>query len=512
MRTVNRESGIGNRKSGIVNRESGIGNREPLLVTRHPSLVTGPRAITLAVMLALAASGCATTGASVEPASVAIQAEGWRNAPEAAKETAWPDPSWWKNFGSAELVQLIESAEKNNHDLAAAGHRITQAHANLQVSRSALFPSISLNADAGRAGSDNRGTSNSVSTGIGASYELDVWGRNRAGADAATAGLASSGYARETARITVVADTAAAYLQILSLSDRLVIAQRQLDNAHELMKLLEVQYKAGAITQLEVERQRNLIASLEAGVPPIKQAREQAIDALAVLQGVPPQALRVNGGSLSALTLPALGPGLPSDLLVRRPDIRRAESDLVGGNANLEAARAAMLPRIDLSARSVIEAATIGALTGPGSLIWSLAAGITAPIFDGGRLSGQRDVSEARRNELIENYRQSILLGLRDVEDALSALNNLSVQQEAQERALTHAREAYRIAELRWRAGAQDFTTVLDAQRSLISAEASVDPIRAARFNATVDLFRALGGDWSGEAVTTASRGMKDEG
>ena len=469
------------------------------------------RAVTVAVMLAITASGCATTGASVEPASVAIKAEGWRNAPQAAKEAvkenAWPDPSWWKNFGSAELVQLIETAEKNNHDLAAAGHRIAQARANLQVSRSALFPSISLNADAGRAGSDNRGASNSVSTGIGASYELDVWGRNRAGADAATAGLASSGYARETARITVVADTAAAYLQILSLSDRLVIAQRQLDNAHELMKLLEVQYKAGAITQLEVERQRNLIASLEAGVPPIKQAREQAIDALAVLLGVPPQALKVNGGSLSALTLPALGPGLPSDLLVRRPDIRRAESDLVGGNANLEAARAAMLPRIDLSARSILEAATVGALTGPGSLIWSLAAGITAPIFDGGRLSGQRDVSEARRNELIENYRQSILLGLRDVEDALSALNNLAVQQEAQERALVHAREAYRIAELRWRAGAQDFTTVLDAQRSLISAEAAVDPIRAARFNATVDLFRALGGDWSGSAVTTADKG-----
>lgn len=473
--------------------------RDSLLVARLP----GRRgaAVALAVVMALTAAGCATTGSAVQPSSVAIKAEGWRNAPEAARESAWPDPAWWKGFGSAELVALIESAERNNHDLAAAGHRIAQARANLQVSRSALFPSLSLNADAGRSGADGRSASNSVSTGIGASYELDVWGRNRAGADAAAAGLASSGYARETARITVVADTAAAYIQILSLSDRLVIAQRQLDNAREFMQLLDVQYKAGAVSQLEVERQRNLIASLEAGMPPIRQAREQAIDALAVLQGVPPAALRVNGGSLSALTLPALGPGLPSDLLVRRPDIRRAESELAAGNANLEAARAAMLPRVDLSARSVLEAATVGALTGPGSLIWSLAAGITAPIFDGGRLSGQRDVSEARRNELIENYRQSILLGLRDVEDALSALNNLAVQQEAQERALVHAREAYRIAELRWRAGAQDFTTVLDAQRSLISAEASVDPIRAARFNATVDLFRALGGDWSAVAV-----------
>ena len=220
----------------------------------------------------------------------------------------------------------------------------------------------------------------------------------------------------------------------------------------------------------------------------------------------------VSGGSLSALTLPPLSPGMPSALLVRRPDIRRAESDLVAANANLEAARAAMLPRIDFSARSVIEAATIGALSGGGSLIWSLASGITAPIFDGGRLAGQRDASEARRNELIEQYRQAILLGLRDVEDALAALHHLAVQQEAQERALTHAREAYRIAELRWRAGAQDFTTVLDAQRSLISSEASVDPIRAARFNATVDLFRALGGDWSGASITGSESRVADRG
>ncbi|MCW5603199.1 MAG: TolC family protein, partial [Burkholderiales bacterium] len=126
-----------------------------------------------------------------------------------------------------------------------------------------------------------------------------------------------------------------------------------------------------------------------------------------------------------------------------------------------------------------------------------------------GRLEGQRDAAAARRDELIEHYRQAILVSLRDVEDALSALTNLATQQEAQERALTHAREAYRIAEVRWRAGAQDFTTVLDAQRSLISAEASLDPIRVARFNATVALFRALGGDWDAAAPQVAVNAEK---
>ena len=183
---------------------------------------------------------------------------------------------------------------------------------------------------------------------------------------------------------------------------------------------------------------------------------------------------------------------------MRRPDLRKAEADLVAAGANLQAARAAMLPRIDLSLGSTLQAVTLGGLTGPGALAWSLASGIFQSIFDGGRLAGQRDVADARRSELIENYRQAILVSLRDVEDALVALRNLQQQQEAQQRALDHAREAYRLAEVRWRAGAQDFTTVLDAQRSLIGAEAALDPILAQRFDATVALFKAVGGDWGG--------------
>jgi NodT family efflux transporter outer membrane factor (OMF) lipoprotein len=461
--------------------------------------------VLLIALIPAALVGCATTSMPRAP-DVSVPA-GWRHT--ATVETGWPSPDWWNSFGSTELVQLIAAAEKNNLDLAVAGHRISQARASLRVSEAALFPTLSASGSTGRSGASGSGASNSVQLGLNASYELDVWGRNRASGDAAAAALASSGYARETARITVVADTASAYFQILSLSDRLVTASRQLENAREFMRLLDVQYNAGAISQLEVERQRNLIASLEAGIPPIKQNREQTLDALAVLLGVPPQQLRVAAESLSDMTLPSLAPGLPSALLTRRPDIRRAESELVAASANLEAARAAMLPSIDLSLRSGLQAAALGGLSGPGALVWSLAAGITAPIFDGGRLEGQRDIADARRNELIEQYRQAILISLRDVEDALSALNNLAAQQQAQERALTHAREAYRIAELRWRAGAQDFISVLDAQRSLISAEAAVEPIRAARFNATIALFKALGGDWDGVAIKDAEGAVR---
>jgi NodT family efflux transporter outer membrane factor (OMF) lipoprotein len=466
---------------------------------RAPSFVT--KRIAAAVMLATLA-GCATMVAPPLPEQAMPSAWKHADASTSAAEASWPDPSWWRNFGSPELVELIESAEKNNHDLAAAGHRIAQARGSLRVAESASAPTVDLSANAGRAGSDGRSAGNSFRVSLSASYELDVWGRNRALGDAAAASLAASGYARETARITVVADTAAAYFQILSLTDRLDTARQQLANAREFLKLLGVQFSAGAVSQLEVERQKNLVASLEASIPPIVQNREQTLDALAVLLGMTPQAVRVKEGSLSDLELPSLAPGLPADLLARRPDLRKAEADLVAAGANLQAARAAMLPRIDLSLGSTLQAVTLGGLTGPGALAWSLASGIFQSIFDGGRLAGQRDVAEARRSELIENYRQAILVSLRDVEDALVALRNLQQQQEAQQRALDHAREAYRLAEVRWRAGAQDFTTVLDAQRSLIGAEAALDPILAQRFDATVALFKAVGGDWGGGVLT----------
>lgn len=445
--------------------------------------------------LALATAGCVTMPGSAKPDKSMPAA--WRNA--ATKEADWPSSAWWATFNSAELVKLIDFAEKNNRDLSAAGFRISQARANLRVAGATLFPALDVTGSIGRSRSSGRGVAatNSNQIALGASYELDVWGGNRATRDAAAAALSSSAYARETTRITVVADTATAYFQILSLDDRIGVARRQLENTQELLKLLDIQYRAGAISLLELERQRNLVAAQESTIPQLVRERAQTLDALAVLLGVPPQELRLEGGSLAALMLPGVSPGLPSDLLVRRPDIRRAEADLSAADANLIAARAAMLPSFDLTARAGVQEAMITSLTGPGAFFWSLAAGVTAPIFDAGRLGGQRDLAEARRDELVEQYRQAILVSLRDVEDALVALSQLALEQESQERALQHAREAYRLAELRWRAGAQDFTTVLDAQRSLISAESAIDPLRAARYSAAVSLFRALGGDWS---------------
>jgi NodT family efflux transporter outer membrane factor (OMF) lipoprotein len=457
------------------------------------------RAFIVAAGLAAVLAGCAGIPRDQRPEVTVPDA--WRNSLTA--EAGWPSVAWWRAFGSSELVQLIETAELSNRDLAAARFRIAQARANLQVAGASLLPAVDASGSVGRSGSrGSSASSHQVALGVG--YELDVWGRNRATRDAAAAALTSSAYARETTRLTVVADTASAYFQILSLNDRIAVAERQLQNTRELLKLLDIQYRAGAISRFELERQLNVVAGQEASIPPLVQQREQTLDALAVLLGAAPQQVRAPEGSLATLSLPALAPGLPSELLTRRPDVRRAEADLLAANANLEAARAALLPSFDLTARAGLQAASLGSFVGLSGFFWSLAAGITAPIFDAGRLSGQRDAVAARRDELIEQYRQAILVSLRDVEDALIALNQLALQEAAQARALDHALAAFRLAELRYRAGAQDFTTVLDAQRSLIGAESSLLPIRAARFAQTVELFKALGGDWSGAAPLVA--------
>jgi NodT family efflux transporter outer membrane factor (OMF) lipoprotein len=196
------------------------------------------------------------------------------------------------------------------------------------------------------------------------------------------------------------------------------------------------------------------------------------------------------------LSLPVFTPGLPSELLERRPDIRGAEADLISANANISAARAALFPSVTLSGQGGYSSVKLSHLFEPGSGMYSFGFDLLATIFEGGRLSGQVDVAKARKEELVAAYYQSILSAFRDVEDALAGIEQFNEQEKVLQEAALHAREAFRIAEIRYRLGGADFTTVLDAERTMLSAEAAVDPVRLARFASYVDLFRALGGGW----------------
>jgi multidrug efflux system outer membrane protein len=408
---------------------------------------------------------------------------------------------WWQRFGSAELDQLMSQALAANHDLAAAVSRIEQARASAKIARGGLAPTVAASASASR---DRRDTAKaktatdhtSTQALLSVNYELDLWGGNAASTKAADARVAASVYDRAAIELVLQADVAADYFQILALKDRLAIARKNLDAAQQLMSLVQVRFDNGAATALDVAQQRTTLLNIQAEVPVLEQSLGQTQTAVAVLLGKPPQGFAVRGQSLAELKLPAVDAGQPARLLERRPDIRTAEARLIAANADIGAARAALYPNISLSAAVGIE----GVLTGGTSTIATIAASLAQTIFDGGKRHGQVDLAQAARKELVEGYAQSVLIGLKEVEDSLIAESSTRRRSDILTETVGQAREAYRLATVRYQAGMQDLLTVLDSQRSQLSAEDNLVQAQLGRYNATINLFKALGGGWSSAA------------
>lgn len=448
-----------------------------------------------AILGASLLAGCASFMAEpYQTPEVKLSANWTGTVPPA--EPAWPDVDWWRRLQVQELDGFIATALAENTDLRAAVARVEQARARSRVASSGLYPVITVPATAGV--TDRVGSSKQefYDIALSASYELDVWGRNRFSSESGQQVLNASIYDREAVRIALVADVATNYFLILSLRDRLRTAEQNLAAVRRLMELIEAQFRAGKVSALEVERQRTVVAAAEATVPPLRERERAALDALAVLLGRVPEQLRVEGQSLRPIPLPPVAPGLPSELLERRPDIRRAEADLIAANADIGAARAAMFPTVSLTGTGGYQSDALSRLFRSSTSFYTLSADILGVIFDGGRLSGQRDIALARKQELAENYRKSVLVAFQEVEDALAGTEHFEAEQKALVQAATHAREAYRLAEKRYFYGAADFTTVLDSQRAYLVAELSVDPARFAWAASVVGLYRALGGGW----------------
>lgn len=433
---------------------------------------------------------------------------GWRNAaPEVAEAPALPVPSaWWRAFGSPELDALQAAALAGNRDLAAAMARIEQAEARLKVAGAPLLPTLSA---AGTAEGQKRSTSSSTSTStrnsgafartyqgsVSVAYELDVWGETSAGVAAAQAGLASSRFDRDAVAMTLTGGVATTWFQAMALADRVAVARRNLEIARATLRLAEAQAAFGKTSALEAAQQRSTVALIEAQLPALELQRAQTVDALAVLTGVSPDALALDRTTLSGLPVPPVAAGLPSDLLRRRPDILRAEADLVAANADIGVVRAQLFPAISLTADRGYSSPYLVSLLDPKNIFWSLGANLTATLFDNGSRAGNVDLAEARLREAAAAYQGTVLVALQDVEDNLAAARFLQEQEAAQERAVAAAREAQRLSDVRYREGAVDYLTTLEAQRTLLQAEDGAVQIRLARLNAAVGLFKALAGE-----------------
>ncbi len=432
------------------------------------------------------------------------------NAPAGSAAAQWPDVQWWRNFSSAELGELIAQGAANNQDLQAALARVQQAEAQSTMAAAPLYPTLSANGSGSRTSTGPRTSGTNTGAGtivrrsyqgtLNASYQLDLFGANRSAASAAEQRVVSSRFDADTVALTVNADIATTYLQILATRDRVRLAQEDLQNAERNLALLQQKRGAGLVSDLEVAQQRSTAASQRAGIASLQQSERALVLSLALLLGRPPEGFTVQARSLNDLHLPPIVAGMPSELLCRRPDIARAASDLKAAGYDIDSARAQRFPSITLTAEGGTVAAALTKLLSPGTFITSLAAGITAPIFEGNRLEGQQKLAEAQFKELAFVYAKSVYNGFVETETALSAAQLYQQQFQAAQEALNQAQIAYRLAQTRYNAGTIDFLTVLDAQRTVISANDAMVQANLLRYSAVVDLYRALGGGFVADA------------
>lgn len=460
------------------------------------------RGVLCGLVFALTLAGCAVGPPYRRPATPAPQQ--WAT-PSAT--TQWPTQNWWRAFNDATLDGLETRALAGNHDLKAAVARVAEARAQLQVAGAALYPSLGLDAESGRAKPFAKGGSQKIKLynyyqlGLTASYELDLFGANRDQALAAAANLKGSEFDRETVSLGLAAGVANTWFALTALDARLKIAHEAVVAAQKTLDLLQLQQRYGSVDALQVAQQKSLLDTLTASIPPLQTQRQQTQNALALLLGRLPEGFDPVSAALDTISIPAPPAGLPSGLLERRPDVARAEATLVAANANVRAATAAFYPQIALTAQGGSGSLALQTLLKPGSIFFSLAASLTAPLFEGGKLRGQLAYDKARYRELAENYQQAVLAAFSDTENALGAQSLAQSALASRTDAAQQAARALELAQLQYRQGTTSYLTVLDSQRTALDARDAEAQARLARLQAAVSLYQALGGGWTKTAA-----------
>jgi NodT family efflux transporter outer membrane factor (OMF) lipoprotein len=456
--------------------------------------MTAARLPAAGLLALLALAGCALRP---EPTESGINLPGSFRDAAARQPARWPDPEWWRGFNAPELDRLMAEASAGAFDLAAAAARVRQADAQARIAGAPLLPSVTGGADAARrqnGGGNRRTTSYDLS--LSASYEVDFWGLNRNNAEAARLSAQASRFDAATVMLTTQASVANTYFDILTTREQLRVQEENLEAARRILSIIRSQVAAGVATGLDLAQQETVVAQQEAQLPSLRQSIAQSTNALAVLVGRPPQEVQVLPGGLQRLRVPAPAPGLPGELLARRPDVWSAEAQLAAANADVAAARAALLPNITLSAQGGFTSLVAGTLLRPEAQFWSLATSLTQTIFDNGALRGRVQLSQAQAEELVVEYRRAIVTALSDTEDALVALRETTEQEALRQEAASRAQRAADIAEAQLRAGTINLITLLNTQQTLYSARIQLVQARLSRLQAAVGLFRALGGGW----------------
>jgi NodT family efflux transporter outer membrane factor (OMF) lipoprotein len=473
---------------------------------------TARRAVRCAAALAFAPwlAGCILTTDTLPTGAVVDVPPKYREA-SGKPRAALPAPDWWRGFRSRELTMFVERAHLDNLDIAAAVARIEQADANTRIAGAPLLPAVDFDGSVTRSGTGATPGTTTYRTALNASYEIDLWGKNRAALRSAEFSAIATRFDREVIVLSTVASVINTYFQILAAQDRLRIARDNVNAANRILKVFQDRLGVGTATGLDIAQQESLVAQQRAAIPPLDQQLKQSIATLALLLGEPPSRLTVRGGSLSGIMALRPSPGLPSDLLLQRPDIRQVEAQLAAANADVQSARGALFPSIALTGQGGFVSTALNTLFIPQAAIYSVAAGLTQPVFDGFRLLSTLDLRKSQRTELLQIYRKAILSGFTDVEQALIAVRDLAEQERLQTEVVATSRRAYELSESQLRVGTIDITTVLNTQRTLFQAQDQLVLVRLTRLQAIVSLFQALGGGWvlPDEIASDRARGRR---
>jgi outer membrane protein, multidrug efflux system len=459
------------------------------------------RRITAISLLLLA--GCAAPQAPYQRPALEL--------PQAWKETAprfAEDGRWWRIYDDPSLEGLVEEALNTNADLMIAAARVDEARALLGEARSFLYPKLDAQGSAANQQISTRTASSfpgiprefsNYRATLEVSYELDLFGRLRAGADAARAELAASEASREAVRLALAAQVAKSYFALRSFDEQVALTRETLSLREDALRLQRRRREGGVIGDYEYYQLEAEVAAARAQLPGLEQAREREEAALQLLVGRNPKQMFESAIARKAayeerLEAPAVPSGMPSELLLRRPDLVEAERHLAAANARLAVARAEMFPSIALTAALGSESASLSNLfTGPAGL-WSIAAAVSQPIFAGGRLEARSAAAQARERALVAQYQQAVRAAFSEVRTALIAQSRARESYEAESVRAGALAETLRLARLRYNNGIASQLDVIDAERGLLAARiARIEALRAHRA-AVADLFRALGG------------------
>jgi multidrug efflux system outer membrane protein len=466
--------------------------------------------------LALLVAGIAGCGSMIPefvrpaaPVPAAFPGTGTQAVPDS---TPAADLEWQRYFSDPQLQRLIDLALKNNRDLRVAVLNIEQARAQYQVRRADELPTVNGGITGSRSPRVGSGSGSSINSTYTAglsvtAYEFDFFGRVRSLSQAQLAQFAGTEEARKTVQISLVASVANAWLGLLADDELLELTRRTLASREESMKLTRLKFDHGASSELDLRQAESLLEGARVALAQQTRQRAQDENALALLLGqpVPPDAVSaatpVGASALAQTVLPDVPAGLPSELLSRRPDIRQAEQQLIAANANIGAARAAFFPRITLSTSVGIASTQLSDLFKGGSLAWSFAPQLVLPIFDAGRNQANLDAAQVNRDIATAQYEKAVQSAFREVADALAGRATLGEQLRAQQAQAAAEQVRTKLADLRYRNGASSYLDVLDAQRSLFTAQQAVVQAQAAERQNRVTLYKVLGGGWKDAAT-----------